>query len=197
MLIGAAGSGKSAFARKHFRDTEILSSDRCRALVSDDESDQTATQPAFEVLRCILFRRLRLGRLTVVDATNVQRKARQPLLKMAREHDVPAVAIVLNLPEELCVARNLARPERCVPLHAIWKQCEDLKRSMQQLPEEGFRDVWVLNSAEEVDAVRVERVALAEVAYREGRSPLPAGRGSVRSGDHTPGIGTPTDEEGL
>lgn len=157
MLIGAAGSGKSAFAQKHFRDTEILSSDRCRALVSDDESDQTATQPAFEVLRCILFRRLRLRRLTVIDATNVQRKARRPLLKIAREYDVPALAIVLNLPEELCVARNLVRPGRSVPLHAIWKQCEDLKRSMRQLPEEGFREIWILSSPEEVDAMQIER----------------------------------------
>ncbi|MGH9639585.1 MAG: AAA family ATPase, partial [Bryobacteraceae bacterium] len=76
LLIGAAGAGKSTFAHKHFRFSEILSSDQCRALVSDDENDQSATPAAFEVLRCILVRRLRLGRLTVVDATNVQRKAR-------------------------------------------------------------------------------------------------------------------------
>ena len=32
VLIGASGSGKSTFARTHFRSTEILSSDYCRGL---------------------------------------------------------------------------------------------------------------------------------------------------------------------
>lgn len=157
MLIGAAGSGKSTFAQKHFRSTEILSSDGCRALVCDDESDQSATQAAFEVLRCILFRRLRLRRLTVIDATNVERKARRSLLKIAHEFGMPPVAIVLNLGEEICVARNFCR-ERRVPLNAIWRQCEDLKRSLQQLPEEGFHALYVLNREEEVAPVRMERV---------------------------------------
>jgi len=35
---------------KHFRQTEVLSSDFCRGLVSDDETDQAATKDAFEVL---------------------------------------------------------------------------------------------------------------------------------------------------
>lgn len=157
LLIGAAGSGKSSFAQKHFRSTEILSSDRCRGLVCDDEDDQSVTQPAFEVLRCILFRRLRLRRLTVIDATNVQRKARRSLLKAACEYGIPAIAIVLNLDEKLCVERNLTRAGRRVPLHAIWTQCADLKRSLLSLSDEGFCHVWFLSSPEEVDAVRVER----------------------------------------
>ncbi|MGH9581314.1 MAG: AAA family ATPase [Bryobacteraceae bacterium] len=162
LLIGAAGSGKSTFAQRHFRGTEILSSDRCRALVCGDPNDQSATRPAFEVLRCILFRRLRMRRLTVIDATNVRSKARKSLLKMARYYEIPAVGIVLNLAEHICVERNLCRKERCVPPHAIWTQSADLRRSLVQLPREGFRVLWILNSPEEVDAVRIERLRVTQ-----------------------------------
>src|SRR5512138_2534954 len=86
VLMGASGSGKSTFARKHFKPTEILSSDYCRALVSDDENEQTATKDAFEVLHFIASRRLAAGKLTVIDATNVQEEARKPLVELARRY---------------------------------------------------------------------------------------------------------------
>src|ERR1700726_5039043 len=90
VLVGAAGSGKSTFARTHFKSTEILSSDFCRGLVSDDENDQAATNDAFEVLHFIARKRLRSGKLTVIDATNVQPEARKPLIGLAREfHCLP------------------------------------------------------------------------------------------------------------
>src|SRR5690348_13599027 len=85
-LIGPSGAGKSSFARKHFRPTEVLSSDFCRGLVADDETDQSATPDAFEVLHFIAAKRLAAGRLTVVDATNVQPEARQPLVALARRY---------------------------------------------------------------------------------------------------------------
>src|SRR5207244_3605562 len=84
VLIGASGSGKSTFARSHFASTEILSSDACRGLVSDDENDQAATNDAFEVLHYIAAKRLARGRLAVVDATNVQPESRKPLVALAR-----------------------------------------------------------------------------------------------------------------
>src|SRR5687768_8180267 len=112
VLIGPSGSGKSTFARKHFLPTEILSSDACRGMVSDDENDQTATNDAFEVLHFVTAKRLALGRLTVVDATNVQPEARRPLVELARRHHCLPVAIVLNLPERLCQDRNRLREER-------------------------------------------------------------------------------------
>src|SRR4051812_48145132 len=93
VLIGASGSGKSSFAARHFMPTEVLSSDVCRALVADDANDQAATADAFAVLQYIGGKRLAAGRLTVVDATNVQRESRKPLVALAREHDLLPVAI--------------------------------------------------------------------------------------------------------
>ena len=87
-LVGVSGSGKSTFARAHFRPTEVISSDFCRGLVSDDENDQAAAPDAFDVLHYIAGKRLARGRLTVVDATNVQPEARRALVALAREHDV-------------------------------------------------------------------------------------------------------------
>src|SRR5437588_7041447 len=100
VLIGASGSGKSTFARTHFRSTEILSSDACRGLVSDDENDLSATGDAFEVLHFIAARRLARGKLAVVDATSVKREDRKPLVELARRYHAIPVAIVLDLPEK-------------------------------------------------------------------------------------------------
>src|SRR6187402_1777434 len=110
-LIGPSGSGKSTFARQHFLPTEVLSSDACRGMVSDDENNQAVTNEAFALLHDIAARRLALGRLTVVDATNVQPEARKPLVELARTYHCLPVAIVLNLPEKLCHERNRNRDE--------------------------------------------------------------------------------------
>ena len=112
LLVGPSGSGKSTFARTHFKPTEVISSDSCRGLVADDENDQSATGDAFEVLHYIARKRLAAGRLTVIDATNVQAEARKPLLALAREYHVLPVAIVFDLPERLCHERNADRPDR-------------------------------------------------------------------------------------
>ena len=157
-LIGPTGSGKSHFASRHFRPTEVVSSDVCRAMVADDPNDQTATPDAFEVLNFIAAKRLRAGRLTVIDATSVQPEARKSLVGVAREHDCLAVAIVLNMPESLCLARNADRPDRSFGRHVVRRQAEQLKRSLRGLKREGFRYVFILNSPEEVEAVTIERV---------------------------------------
>jgi protein phosphatase len=160
VLIGVSGSGKSTFARKHFRPTEILSSDFFRGLVSDDENDQSATTDAFDVLHYVAAKRLAAGRLVVVDATNVQESARRPLVALAREHDVLAIAIVLDLPERVCEARNRTRPDRAFGPHVIRRQSQELRRSLRGLQREGFRYVTVLSSPEEIDAMVVERQPL-------------------------------------
>ncbi|NQE38404.1 polynucleotide kinase-phosphatase [Microcoleus asticus] len=160
VLIGASGSGKSTFARQHFLPTEIISSDYCRGLVSDDENNQAATADAFEVLHLIAAKRLGAGKLTVIDATNVQPESRKPLLELARKYHCFLVAIVLDLPEKLCGDRNQQRPDRNFGNHVIRRHVQNLKRSLKSLDREGFRYVYVLRSPEEIDAVEVERQPL-------------------------------------
>jgi len=160
VLIGASGSGKSTFARRHFRATEILSSDVCRGLVSDDENDQAVTKEAFEVLHFIARKRLAAGKLTVIDATNVQPEARKPLVALAREFHCLPVAIVLNVPERLAQDRNRSRPDRNFGPHVIGQQTQQLRRSLRGLEREGFRHVFVLKSPEEVDSATLSRQPL-------------------------------------
>ncbi|MGA5095923.1 polynucleotide kinase-phosphatase [Streptomyces lavendulocolor] len=156
VLIGATGSGKSTFARKHFKPTEIISSDFCRGLVADDENDQSASGDAFDVLHYIAGKRLAAGRLTVVDATSVQQESRRQLVRLAREHDVLPIAIVLDLPEEVCAERNAARPDRAhLPRHVIQRHRRELRRSLRGLEREGFRKVHVLRSVAEVESAEV------------------------------------------
>ncbi len=159
-LIGTSGSGKSTFAGTHFKSTEVLSSDECRGLVSDDENDQSATRDAFDVLHYIAAKRLAAGRLTVIDATNVQAHARKPIVKLAREHDVLPVAIVLNLPARLCHERNRDRADRQFGSHVIRQQSQQLRRALRSLKREGFRHIAVLDSPEEVAAAEVVRKPL-------------------------------------
>ena len=160
VLVGVSSSGKSTFARQHFRPTEIISSDFCRGLVADDEDDQSATADAFDVLHYIAGKRLAAGRLTVVDATSVQAHARKPLIELAREHDVLPVAIVLDAPLSTCLDRNSRRPDRHIPPHAIHRQHGDLRRSLKALQKEGFRTVHVLRDQAEIADAAVTRTKM-------------------------------------
>ena len=161
LLIGPSGSGKSTFAHKHFKPTEILSSDFCRGLVSDDETDQTATNDAFEVLHFIAAKRLAAGKLTVIDATNVQVEARKPLLALAREYHYLTAAIVFNMPAKLCQERNEARPDRNFKPHVVRQQSQQLRRSLRNLKREGFRNfLYMMSTPEAVEAACVERQPL-------------------------------------
>lgn len=157
VLVGVSGSGKSTFASKHFKPTEVVSSDFCRGLVADDENDQSATPDAFDVLHYIAGTRLRRGLLTVVDATNVQQAARASLVQLAKSHDVLVDAIVLDVPEAIAMERNKTRPDRDFGKHVVARQHRDLKRSLRRLQKEGFRRVHVLHGEDEIAAVDIVR----------------------------------------
>ena len=157
VLVGVSGSGKSTFARTHFKPTEVVSSDFCRGLVADDENDQSATPDAFDVLHYIVGTRLRRGLLTVVDATNVQPESRAALVRLARSHDVLVDAVVIDVPESVAAARNKGRADRSFGDHVVARQQRDLKRSLRRLTKEGFRRVHVLRGTEEVEAVEIVR----------------------------------------
>lgn len=157
VLVGVAGSGKSTFAAAHFGPTQVLSSDTFRAMLTDSPSAQGATDDAFDLLHRVLDLRLRRGRLTVVDATNVESWARDVVLAVARRHRRPAVAIVLDLPVDVALARNAARPSPRPPPSAIRRQAGWLRDSIPALPHEGFVAVHHLASVEDVQAVVVSR----------------------------------------
>ena len=161
LLIGVAASGKSTFAARHFRPTEVLSSDALRAMITDDPHAQGATDDAFDLLHRLLAMRLRRGRRTVVDATNVEGWARAELLGLARRNRRPAVAIVLDVPLDVALERNLLRPLPRPPAAAVRRQHRWLQDALRELPEEGFAAVHHLRSAEEVDAVRISSPAVA------------------------------------
>ncbi|WP_314224611.1 polynucleotide kinase-phosphatase [Streptomyces zaehneri] len=156
VLIGASGSGKSTFARRNFKPTEVISSDFCRGLVSDDENDQSATRDAFDVLHYIAGKRLAAGRRTVVDATSVQQDSRRQLIELAKQYDVLPIAIVLDVPEEVCAERNAARTDRAdMPRRVIQRHTRELRRSLRHLEREGFRKVHVLRGVEDIENASV------------------------------------------
>jgi protein phosphatase len=159
-LIGTTGSGKSTFAARHFLPTEVVSSDFCRGLVSDDENDQSATEAAFEILHFVAAKRLEAGRLTVVDATNVQVESRRSLIALAKEQHTLAVAVVLDVPPAICATRNESRPERQFGPHVLRNQQMQLRRSMRGLRREGFHRVFVLSGEDEIDGASFERERL-------------------------------------
>ncbi|WP_236668676.1 AAA family ATPase [Hymenobacter rubidus] len=152
ILIGSTGAGKSTFARRLFKPTEIVSSDACRGLVADDENDQSVSKDAFELLHYLVAMRLKRGLLTVVDATNVQEEGRKPLVALARQYHVLPVAIVLDV---VAQERNAQRPDRRhLGRHVIASHRQQLRRSLRNLKQEGFRHIHHLRNVGEIDAIQ-------------------------------------------
>jgi protein phosphatase len=160
VLIGSTGSGKSTFAAKHFLPTEVISSDHCRALVSDDEADQSVTADAFDLVREIAGKRLKRRKLAVIDATNVRPADRKAWIELARQWHALPVAIVFDLGVDVCIERNKTRPDRAFGGQVIQRMVSEVRRGLGGLQREGFRQVWKLTSAEGVEGSRVTRQPL-------------------------------------
>jgi len=152
-LIGVSGSGKSSFARKHFKHTQIVSSDICRGIVSDNENNQSSTKDAFELLNYIVSMRLKNGLMTVIDATNLRSQDRKGLISIARKYHCLPVAIILNIPKDICQLRNESREDRSFGKHVIRSQFSTLRQGLRGLKREGFRNITHLRSVAEVDAI--------------------------------------------
>jgi protein phosphatase len=169
VLCGPAGSGKSTFARRHFRPTAVVSSDRCRAMISDDEANIRVSPDAFALFHFIIDLRLRHERLTVADSTALRREARRDLLALARRHRVPAVLIVFDVSEERAQTLNAHRPGRRVGRPVIREQWERLQEALRTVHSEGFDQVYILGE-DEVGAVQVE---VRTVERRDAPPPRP------------------------
>ena len=157
VLIGASGSGKSTFAARHFKATEVISSDYCRGLVSDDETDQSASGDAFALVRDIAEIRLKRRLLTVIDATNVRPADRKGWIELARRWHALPVAIVIDPGIDTCVTRNKTRPDRPFGAQVVQRMVSEIRRGLGGLQREGFRQVWKFASEADVDAAVVER----------------------------------------
>ena len=159
-LIGASGSGKSTFTRRHFMPTEVISSDYCRGIVSDDETDLDATEDAFRLVHAIAETRLKRRKIVVVDATNVDKEDRAKLVSLAKANHALAVAIIINPGEEICHERNKTRPDRQFVSHVVRNQTRSLKRDIRLIEKEGFRYVHEFRSVAEIDAVEIVRTRM-------------------------------------
>lgn len=160
VLIGASGSGKSTFAARRFLPTEIISSDRCRALVGDDEADQGVTTDAFELVRTIAEKRLKNRKLAVIDATNVRPADRKGWIELARKWHALPIAMVIDPGAEVCVERNRDRPDRPFGAQVVHRMVNEIRKGLGRLEREGFRQVWKLSSPEAIDSAEVVRQPL-------------------------------------
>ena len=154
VLCGPAGSGKSTFAQRHFPDTSIVSSDRCRAMIADDEANIRVSREAFELFDQIIELRLQHRHLTVADSTAVRPEARATLLQIGRRFEVPTVAILFDVAEVTCLRRDEARSRR-VGRAVIHRQWQAFQQALRRVPNEGFGHVVVLGE-DDLRRVRVE-----------------------------------------
>lgn len=171
VLIGPSGAGKSTFSHRHFRETEIVSSDRCRALVCDDETSMGATRDAFALLRHTAALRLKRRKLTVIDATSAKRQDRMHLLALAKEYHAPAIAVVLDIDPDLCAARNRERPLRDFGADVPRGHSRAVRSGLATLEKDGFSRVHILETPEEVSAVNITRQPL-DVDCRADHGPF-------------------------
>ena len=114
MLVGAPGSGKStaaaALAARLHGDVAVLSYAAHREEVTGDPADPAGDPRAGQLLRDRLTTRC-AGRLTtVVDGTHHLARSRARIAAIAADAGVPAIAVVLNTPLGLCLARQETRP---------------------------------------------------------------------------------------
>lgn len=170
LLVGPSGSGKSTFAATHFGPYEVVSSDHCRAMLADSEEDQSVTPQAFELLRFIAGARLDLGRLTVVDATNVRQAASSRNLGLAAKRRIPTVAIAFDVSLERCMANNALRTDRVVDAAVVRLQRDDMVKALAVLPDEAYDAVYRLRD-QTIGSVVVERGSLHRPP--SGRSATP------------------------
>ena len=166
ILVGPSGSGKTYFARSHFGKFETLSSDFFRGLVSGNAASQEASADAFECLYSVAEKRLARKRLTVLDATFLKEEARRQPLDLARQYHCQTIALVFNVPENICQERNKKRLKRHTPERVINRQWEELSTTLEQIKSEPFHGIYVID---ENQYVVIERRSLpCNQSWRHG-----------------------------
>ncbi len=176
VLCGTAGAGKSTFAEQYFEPTQVVSSDRCRALICDGDRTQNVDPDLFELFHFLIQKRLKLGRLTVADSTALYDFARRQLLDLAREANYHTCLLVFNVPCAVCLQRDLQRP-RHVGEAEIIAQDALLQEALQHIPHEPCEQIHVAR------ATRLPRCVSSgkRAASSEGVEQAKPARASQRS----------------
>ncbi len=144
VLCGPAGCGKSTFAARRFLPTEIVSSDACRAMISDDDTNQGVNYETFNLFHYIINIRMRLGRFIVADSTALQPFARRRLLDQAHRSGYIACLLIFNVSLETCRARDRLRP-RSVGEQVLQYHFGLLQQTRPAAPQEGWDQLYVLD----------------------------------------------------
>jgi alkanesulfonate monooxygenase SsuD/methylene tetrahydromethanopterin reductase-like flavin-dependent oxidoreductase (luciferase family)/predicted kinase len=147
VLAGAAGSGKSYWAAKRFRTSEIVSSDALRGAVGSGPADLDASVEAFSLLDTIVAARLRRSLTTVIDTLGLDQLRRAGYLALARSSGLPAVLIIVNAAERLCRERNRLR-DRPVPAPVLTDQLRKVRSLVETAADEGWDRVVIIDSSE-------------------------------------------------
>jgi len=154
VLCGPAGAGKSTFARKFVelhqaqgcKPTSIVSSDYCRAMICDDETNQQVNRDAFDLFYYIIRKRLFQGRLTIADSTALQANARQTLIEIARRYQYRSSLFVFNMSLETCLAYDQHRARRRkVGERVISYHLQILQQALLEIPHEGWDEIHILD----------------------------------------------------
>lgn len=140
VLIGPSGAGKTTWAREHFANNELVSSDALRAAVGAGEDDQTASSAAFDVLERIVTERIKRRLTVVIDTLGFDQDARLRWIGLARDAGTPIHAVVFDTPAEICELRNESRP-RPIPKTVLRKQLSRFKKVRSVVDDDGFDGV--------------------------------------------------------
>lgn len=154
ILCGPAACGKSTFAEKHFRPTQIISSDWARARISDDERDQRYSSQAFALVHFLVEQRLAVNRLCVVDSTALTAQARKDLVDVAKRFHVPTTLLLFDVPLQTCIERDEKR-DRSVGTAIVERQYQTFLQSKETIAQEGFDQIVEFRDGEQ-DKVEVE-----------------------------------------
>ena len=157
LLVGPSGSGKSTFGLRHFKQSEIISSDLLREMISDDPSNQDASAEAFRVLAIVVNSRLKRRLTTVIDATNLRAANRRRFRHLASRYGVPVVAIAFDFPPDTFVAHNRSRPDRNVDEEVVRDQASRMRETMASLPLEDYAALFVFRDPAAAEDATVTR----------------------------------------
>jgi len=168
ILVGPGASGKSTWALANFPPETVVSSDRLRAVVGAGEDDLDASDDAFELLDEIVRRRVSRRLSTVIDTLGLNNDRRMKWLRMAREAQMPCVAVTFDVSEQQCRAQNRQRSHP-LPAKTLTAQVRAWRAVKNLVHDEGFD---IVMDAAPARIVPDRFVQSAEHAERQERQPV-------------------------